>query len=262
MGNLEAESSLSSNNLNSNGNRMLGMTDAEYTAAVDNGTYTADQFANDGYAYGLAQWCYRTRKAALLKYAKSKGVSVGNLQMQLEYLAKEMQSYQAVWKTLTQAMTVREASDTVLHDFEKPANQSESVEEGRANRGMKYFELFAKKNTAQAEAKGAKQKVDYTAKVTAQSGSTVNVRKNPNMEARVLKTIPIGTNVRVTEEYDDNWAEINVSGTTGYMMRQYLERIPDTGVDEKNVNTDTVTIVLSAQTARELFAALGTSLGV
>lgn len=64
MGNLEAESGLIANNLQNTGNKKLGMTDEEYTAAVDNGSYTAEQFANDGQGYGIAQWTYKTRKAA------------------------------------------------------------------------------------------------------------------------------------------------------------------------------------------------------
>ncbi|MBR3017067.1 MAG: N-acetylmuramoyl-L-alanine amidase, partial [Clostridia bacterium] len=39
MGNLYAESGLTPNNLQNTGNKSLGMTDAEYTAAVDSGTY-------------------------------------------------------------------------------------------------------------------------------------------------------------------------------------------------------------------------------
>ena len=241
---------------------MLGMTDSEYTAAVDKGDYASDRFAADGYAYGLAQWCYRTRKAALLAYAKSKGVSVGNLQMQLEYLIKELRSYKSVWAALTTATTVREASNAVLHDFEKPANQSENVEEGRANRGMKYFSLYAKDYAVQTEAKGVKQMADYKARVAAQSGSTVNMRCGPSTVAKVLKAIPIGTVVNVTYEQDDDWAEININGMTGYMMKKFLERITDAEAEEDHSDADAVTIVLSTAAARDLFTALRTSLGV
>ena len=40
MGNLYAESALSPINLQNSYEKSLGMTDAQYTAAVDNGTYT------------------------------------------------------------------------------------------------------------------------------------------------------------------------------------------------------------------------------
>ena len=48
------------------------MTDEQYTAAVDNGTYT--NFVNDKYGYGIFQWTYWSRKQNLLNYAKSKGL--------------------------------------------------------------------------------------------------------------------------------------------------------------------------------------------
>jgi hypothetical protein len=45
MGNLDAESGLRSNNLQDTYSREFGLTDAQYTAAVDNGTYI--KFVND-----------------------------------------------------------------------------------------------------------------------------------------------------------------------------------------------------------------------
>lgn len=63
MGNLNAESGLRPNNLQNTYEKSLGMSDEKYTAAVDNGSYT--NFAKDSAGYGLAQWTYHTRKAAL-----------------------------------------------------------------------------------------------------------------------------------------------------------------------------------------------------
>ena len=71
MGNLYAESGLNPQNLQNSYEKKLGHTDASYTAAVDNGSY--GNFARDGAGYGLAQWTYHTRKAALLEYAKAAG---------------------------------------------------------------------------------------------------------------------------------------------------------------------------------------------
>ena len=56
MGNLFAESGLISTNLQDNFEDSLGMTDEQYTQAVDNGSYT--NFVNDSAGYGLAQWTY------------------------------------------------------------------------------------------------------------------------------------------------------------------------------------------------------------
>ena len=63
MGNLLAESGLRADNLQNSYEKKLGMSDAEYTAAVDSGSY--DNFVNDKAGYGLAQWTYYSRKQAL-----------------------------------------------------------------------------------------------------------------------------------------------------------------------------------------------------
>lgn len=73
MGNLYAESGLRPNNLQNTYERKLGYTDESYTAAVDSGEYT--NFAKDSAGYGLAQWTYHTRKAALLAFVTACGVS-------------------------------------------------------------------------------------------------------------------------------------------------------------------------------------------
>lgn len=141
MGNLYAESGLRSNNLQNTYEKKLGMTDDGYTKAVDDGTYT--NFVKDAAGYGLAQWTYWTRKQNLLAFAKEKGTSIGDLDMQLEFLWKELGSYKTVLKTLLAATSVREASDVVLLKYEKPKNQGDSVKMARAKYGQKYYDAYA-----------------------------------------------------------------------------------------------------------------------
>lgn len=143
MGNLNAESGLRPNNLQNTYEKSLGMSDDKYTAAVDNGSYT--NFAKDSAGYGLAQWTYHTRKAALLAYAKSVGASIGSLDMQLNFLYKELsENYKtSVLAVLKSAKSVREASDIVLTKFERPANQSEAVKVKRAEYGRIYYNKYA-----------------------------------------------------------------------------------------------------------------------
>ena len=75
MGNLFAESALRPENLQNTYEKKLGMTDLEYTKAVDNGSYT--NFVRDSAGYGLAQWTYWSRKQELLEYAQQVGYAVG-----------------------------------------------------------------------------------------------------------------------------------------------------------------------------------------
>ena len=99
MGNLYAESGLIATNLQNTYEKKLGYTDAAYTAAVDSGAYT--NFAKDSAGYGLAQWTYHTRKAALLAFAKERGASIGDLEMQLAFLLHELGgSFPGVLETL------------------------------------------------------------------------------------------------------------------------------------------------------------------
>ena len=44
-----------------------------------------------------------------------------------------------------QTLDIAKASDAVLLKFERPANQSEEVQEKRASYGMKYYEKYAVK---------------------------------------------------------------------------------------------------------------------
>ena len=121
MGNLYAESGLKATNLQNTYEKKLGYTDAEYTAAVDQGIYT--NFVNDKAGYGLAQWTFWSLKQDMLNYFKSKNKSIGDLQTQMEFLAHQLSTnYKSVWTTLKTAKSVLEASNAVLLKFERPAD--------------------------------------------------------------------------------------------------------------------------------------------
>ncbi len=146
MGNLYAESGLRPNNLQNSYEGKPGMADAEYTEMVDKGTYT--NFSNDRAGYGIAQWTHPDRKPKLLAYAKKMGKSIGDLDMQLGFLMEELStSYKAVLNVLKTATSVRAASDAVLLQFERPADQSEAVKVKRAGYGQKYFDKYAQKGS-------------------------------------------------------------------------------------------------------------------
>lgn len=141
MGNLYAESGLNPRNLQNSYEKKLGLSDADYTAAVDCGAYGS--FVTDGAGYGLAQWTYSSRKAALLAYAKARGRSIGDLDMQVGYLLQELGSlFQAVLDKLRTTTSVREASDIVLLQFERPANQSKGNCTRRAGFAQEFYNKF------------------------------------------------------------------------------------------------------------------------
>lgn len=141
MGNLYAESGLNPQNLQNTYEKKLGYTDVSYTDAVDSGSYS--NFVNDSAGYGLAQWTFWSRKKALFLFAKSREKSIGDLNMQLDFLIKELtEGYTGVLNTLRNANSVLEASNSVLFNFERPANQDESVQTKRCEFGQKYYDLL------------------------------------------------------------------------------------------------------------------------
>ncbi len=146
MGNLQAESALIPTNLQNCYNQSLGMTDEQYTFAVDDGSYT--NFVHDSAGYGLAQWTYWTRKRELLNFAKSAGKSIGDLDMQLDFLVHELKSsYAGVWEILRRTDTIRAASDAVMCRYENPADQSEGAKAYRAQLGSKILEQIQSMKT-------------------------------------------------------------------------------------------------------------------
>ena len=141
MGNLYAESPLNPKKLQSSYQSKLGFTNEIYTSAVDNNKYS--NFVYDNAGYGIAQWTYWSRKRDLLTFARERKTSIGNLEMQLEFMLKELQQHSNIIKALMLATSVREASDIILLQYEKPSDQSEKVRIKRSNFGMDYYNKFA-----------------------------------------------------------------------------------------------------------------------
>ena len=174
MGNLKAESNLRPDNLQNSFEKKLNYTDISYTQAVDSGAYK--NFATDGAGYGLAQWTYHTRKAALLAFAKKQKKSIANLEMQLEFLWQEMQNYTGMMNVLRDAHTIRSASNTFLFSFERPADQSVSVQDKRVELSKEFYAKFAnQKNSATSsyeiqigayrEKSNAEKRIDYLKRI-------------------------------------------------------------------------------------------------
>lgn len=224
MGNLDAESALRPNNLQDTYSRSLGLSDAEYTAKVDNGTYT--NFVRDSAGYGLAQWTYWSRKENLLNYAKSKKKSIGDLEMQLEFLVKELKtSYKnSVYNILVNATTVQQASDVVLMNFERPANAA-AQKSKRAAMGQVYYDKYAKgvENTTMAAntyKKGQKTKLSENFVSTEfdchGKGCCSETTVNPKLVEYVQKIRDhFGKSITVTSGYRCATHNKNVGGATG-----------------------------------------------
>ena len=240
MANIYPESALRSDNLQNSYESKLGYTDASYTAAVDSGKY--DNFAHDNAGYGLCQWTFWSRKEALLAFAKAQKRSIGDWRMQLDYLMKELsESYTGVLKVLKTATSVKQASDVVLTQFERPADQSTAAKNRRANFGQRFYNAYGsgKTTTAKPTTKPTGTvKVDYAQKfdksiagsykVTASSG--LHIRAGANTSKTSLDVLPCGTMVRNYGYYSTatngvRWLYVQTAdGMVGFCSADWLKK--------------------------------------
>ena len=95
------------------------------------------------YGYGFCQWTSAGRKAGLYDLVKSKGVTIGDPDTQIEFMLKELQhSYKSVLQVLKTATSVQEASDIFLVKFEAPTNTGSEVKKTRASYGEQYLKIY------------------------------------------------------------------------------------------------------------------------
>lgn len=207
MGNLYAESGLKPTNLQNSCEKRLSYTDEEYTAAVDSGKHT--NFTHDAAGYGLAQWTYHTRKAALLTFAKAAGKSVGDLETQLGFLMKELTgNYAGVLSELKKAGSVLAASNVILTKFERPADQSEAVKKKRAEYGQKYFNKYAAQTSNNMNGGTSNMNVSEVRKrFAARAAAYVGVKEGTTKHHAIIDTYnahkPIARGYKV--KYTDAW---------------------------------------------------------
>lgn len=184
-------------------------TDESYTAAVDSGAISKEEFLNPlpgrQYGYGYAQWTSPGRKAGLYDLAKQRGVSIADEDMQLDYLLQELESnYKSVLAVLKSTESIREASDVVLKKFEQPANTSESVCAGRAARGQKFYDNYVKEDI----------KVSVTAKsVIKIAKSFLGCKESDGSHKKIIDIYnghkPLARGYKV--KYTDSWCDAFVS---------------------------------------------------
>lgn len=222
MGNLYAESGLKANNLQNSYEKKICHTDESYTAAVDCGTYQG--FVRDCAGYGLAQWTYWSRKQALLNHARAEKASIGSLTMQLNFLWKELQSYTAVMKVLKAAKTVSEASNVILLQYEKPADQSVAAQQRRAGYGQGYYDKFAGKAPVAPPPAVPAPFTPYLVKISA---STLNVRAQPTTDSKVVTTIKNGGVYTIVEESTGTGAKKwgKLKSGAGWISLDYVQRV-------------------------------------
>jgi len=59
--------------------------------------------------------------------------------------------------------------------------------------------------------------------VKANSGKTVNLRRQPSKSAEVIKAINVGNEVTLIERTSSDWYKVSYGAYEGYMMAQFLQ---------------------------------------
>lgn len=213
MGNLQSESALSPTNLQDSFNKAWGVTDQQFTDMVDKGQFDFCCNNKGAWGYGLAQWTSVGRRINLWNYKNQKQVSIGDLNMQLEFLINELKTgYKSVYNVLISAKSVREASDIVLTRFEIPADQSENMKIYRAKLGQKFYDKYANKKPLTYK--------DQMYRVTATSG--LNVRQSANVNSDIVTQMPTDTLFAI-DRNDGEWGYIPV--VKGWTFLKYAKLV-------------------------------------
>lgn len=167
MGNIKILSDFNPINLEDSFEEKLNFTDETYTAAIDEGDYNC--FSNDGAGYGLMQWKNYAKKLSLLAYAKIEDKSIGDLNLQLNFIKKDMEKhYSKTWNFLKETKDIYEATIQVLTIHETPEAQTQEMKEKYYNSAKDIYKDFIKsdnlinENDEQKEKNGNEKLVEIS----------------------------------------------------------------------------------------------------
>ena len=212
MGNLYDESHLKSNNLQNSYNKKFNLSDEEYTAIVNNKVYSRDSFSTDKAGYGLAQWTYWSRKQTLYDYTVGQGYSIDDLGRQISLIITELTGqYKGILNSLTNVSSIEDASNLILFQYERPADQGKAVQNRRAGYAKIYYDKFSKGN----------DKPSFVVKV---NRDDLNIRSGPGTNFEVIGQTGQGSFTIV--DTSGNWGLLKSHSLNrdGWISLDYVER--------------------------------------
>lgn len=123
---IQAESCFKVNNLENTANTKLGMTDEQYVAAVDNGSYT--NFVRDGFGFGLWQLTEYSRKQNFINFVLARNGSIGDLALQVEFMFWEFRNYFGkIWNSMKSNHDLYALTKVLLYEWENPLEKTENM---------------------------------------------------------------------------------------------------------------------------------------
>ena len=130
MGCFKYESDMRTNNLENSYNDQFGLSDAEYTNMVNNGTETEDQFVygrnatawggqtpGEAVGYGIAQFTSSNLKRDLYNKTVKSGRSIADIEPQLDAIISVLKE-RGIYDTINSAKTPTDANKTFLWKYE------------------------------------------------------------------------------------------------------------------------------------------------
>lgn len=118
-----------------------------YTVRVRNGNVSEYDFVHNGPGgggYSLAQWTYSARKQNYYTFVGQQ--KIGDTIMSTKFAISELNGdYSGTGNAVRNAVDIRTASDYILHNYERPADQSTQVEIYRANLATQVYNYYTGK---------------------------------------------------------------------------------------------------------------------
>ena len=123
----------------------------KYTANCEN---NKQSFVRDSVGYGLCQWTYPTRKAALYDFAHERKKSIGDFDTQVEFIKHEVSSnYPGVLKQVKSCKDVVKATEIILKKYEQPAKMNDPAElRERAGYAIEIYKMLSGVSEADLDA--------------------------------------------------------------------------------------------------------------
>ena len=210
LGNLQKESgveairkqAMTGDELRKDKDRSLSM---DYTLKADS---DPQSFTNPrSVGYGLAQWTTKARKNALLDFAQSQKKSVGDEDVQIDFLDKELtEQYKPMVARMSKSTDVISSTADFLRNFERPADQSDREVADRAGFSKLWLEKFGKSSTESAGTENAESVSD----TGAPSVNSEEVQANTDVKSTGA-SVPVTTATAITTAVSKGTTDTAVS---------------------------------------------------
>lgn len=113
-------------------------------AFVHRGTSSTGGVASGQGGFGLCQWTYYSRKQNMYDEWENSGVSIGDINFQIDFIEWEFNNtHTGTLTALQNATNLDDATNYVLFNYEGPADSSADVQDTRQNYAQQIYDQYA-----------------------------------------------------------------------------------------------------------------------